>query len=76
MYLRVTAASVHTNGVQISWSGGVQARQYLQKSTGLNGTNVWINLLTNQPPTMISGSYLDVPSTTKANFYRIRVERP
>jgi YD repeat-containing protein len=75
-YLRITSAQAETNGVRITWSGGVQARQYLQWISSLNGTENWVNLQTNQPPTAISDSYMDAAATNGASFYRIRVERP
>src|SRR5207244_1401217 len=48
--LRITSAQLVTNGVRVSWTGGVQARQYLQRRRALGGTNVWTDILTNQPP--------------------------
>jgi YD repeat-containing protein len=75
-YLRITSAQLSTNGVQINWSGGVQARQYLQRNSSIGGTNTWVNIQTAQPPTAINGSYADPPTTNKASFYRIRVQRP
>jgi YD repeat-containing protein len=75
-YLRITSAQVSTNGVQINWSGGSQARQYLQRISSVGGTNTWVNIQTVQPPTAINGSYVDGAATNGASFYRIRVQRP
>jgi len=75
-YLRITSVQVSTNGVQINWSGGVQAWQYLQRISSIGGTNTWVNIQTVQPPTAVNGSYLDVAATNGASFYRIRVQRP
>jgi YD repeat-containing protein len=75
-YLRITSAQVSTNGVQINWSGGSQARQYLQRISSIGGTNTWVNIQTAQPPTVINGSYFDGSVTNGASFYRIRVDRP
>ena len=75
-YLRITSAQVSSNRMRISWSGGTQARQYLQRISMLNGTNLWINLQTNQPPTALTNSFMDVARTNRANFYRIQAERP
>jgi YD repeat-containing protein len=75
-YLQITSAQVSTNGVQINWSGGSQAWQYLQRISSVGGTNTWVNIQTVQPPTAVNGSYTDAPTTNKASFYRIRVQRP
>ena len=75
-YLRITSAQVGTNGVRISWSGGSQARQYLERISSLGGTNTWGTVLTFAPPTAVNGSYLDGAATNGASFYRIRVQRP
>jgi hypothetical protein len=75
-YLRITSAQLNTNGVQINWSGGSQARQYLQRISSIGGTDTWVNIQTAQPPTAINGSYTDEAATNGASFYRIRVERP
>ena len=77
-YLRITSAQVSTNGVQVFWSGGSQARQYLQRISSIDGTDVWMDLATNQAPTPLTGTFQDVTvaATNKATFYRIRVERP
>jgi len=75
-YLRITSAQVSTNGVQINWSGGSQARQYVQRISSIGGTNTWVNLEIIQPPTAINGNYTDAAATNGVSFYRIRVERP
>src|ERR1051325_261255 len=75
-YLRITGILNLGGGAQINWQGGTQARQILQRTSGLEGTNSWLNLQTNEPPTPLGGSYLDVLNTNSASFYRIRVERP
>jgi len=77
-FLRITGVVRESGGVRVNWQGGIEARQFLQRSSGLGGTNLWINLLTTNPPTPITNSYLDLsnPGTNSANFYRIRVERP
>jgi hypothetical protein len=75
-YLRITSAQVSTNGVQVNWSGGSQAWQYLERISSIGGTNIWVNIQTAQPPTAINGSYLDGAATSGASFYRIRVQRP
>jgi hypothetical protein len=75
-YLRITSAQVNSNGVAIYWSGGTQARQYVQRAVILSGTNAWTNLRTNEPPTSVTDSYQDAFLTNAASFYRIQAERP
>jgi subtilisin family serine protease len=74
--LRITSIARQTNGVQLGWTGGVQSRQYIQRKAGLGGTNAWITLHTNEPPTSASGSFLDTHATNTSSFYRLQVERP
>jgi hypothetical protein len=75
-YVRIISAQFSTNGVQINWSGGSQAWQYLQRVSSIGGTNTWVNIQTVLPPTAINGSYMDGAATNGLNFYRIRVQRP
>ncbi len=74
--LRITATMVTSNVVEIRWSGGRQARQYLQRTAALSGTTLWANLQTNNPPTPIDNSYLDIRGTNETVFYRLKAERP
>src|SRR5262249_14696249 len=74
--LSMTSVARGTNRVSVGWSGGTQARQYLQRKPDLSSTSVWINLYTNQPPTSTTGSFLDTSSTNRTGFYRIQAERP
>ncbi len=62
--------------MSLNWSGGTQARQYLQHKADLSSTSVWVNLYTNQPPTSTNGSFLDTLSTNRTGFYRVQAERP
>src|SRR5207302_11370376 len=72
--LKIIASQTSSNGIRMTWVGGTQARQYLQRNTAVGGTNAWINVLTNQPPTVLTNSFLD-SKTNRALFYRIKVER-
>ena len=64
-----------TNGVSISWAGGTQARQYLQRKDDLSGTSAWTTLFTNTAPTGTNVTYIDLQPTNRSGFYRIQVER-
>jgi hypothetical protein len=71
----VSLAVAGTNAI-VSWQGGVQATQYLQRRLRLFDTNdSWLDLLTNPPPTPVSGSYTDLLGTNAMQFYRVRAER-
>src|SRR5207244_1987248 len=48
--LQITSVARNTNGLSLGWSGGTQARQYIQRKTDLTGAGAWINLHTNEPP--------------------------
>jgi subtilisin family serine protease len=74
-FLRMVSARGVSNGVSVTWSGGTQARQYLQRAASMGGTNSWMNVLTNQQPTALTNSYTDFFGTNKAGFYRVKAER-
>jgi len=73
--LVLKSVSRMSNGVSVSWAGGTQARQYLQRKNDLTATNGWTTLYTNLPPTSTNVTYLDLLPTNRAGFYRIQVER-
>jgi hypothetical protein len=62
------------NAVRINWQGGVLATQYVQRLKDLN-TSAWENLLTNPPPTPITGSYTDAPAMDAMGWYRLKATR-
>ncbi len=74
--LRLTGLQVAPNGVRLSWSGGIEARQYLERSSSPADPNSWVDILTNEPPTAASASFIDLATTNNTYFYRLRVERP
>jgi hypothetical protein len=75
-FLRMLPARVATNSVTVTWSGGSQARQHLQRASSMNGPITWTTVLTNQPPTLLTNSYVDPVGTNRAVFYRIEADRP
>ena len=73
--LRFTAIIPLVNGIKIDWRGGSNATQYIQRTLTLSTGNTWSNLVTNLPPTPITGSYTDTLGTNVMKFYRIKVTR-
>jgi hypothetical protein len=74
--LMITDIKWQGAGMQVTWSGGVNARQYLLRKASLTSLpDVWEAIFTNQPPTLTSTTMVDI-STNKMFFYKIRVERP
>ena len=61
--------------VQVRWAGGVESRQYLQRTAtpGLSGS--WADVLTNEPPTLATVGVPAGLATNRASFYRLRFER-
>ena len=74
--LRLLSTQVVSNRVSLTWSGGAQARQHLQRALNWGGALLWTNLQTNEPPTPLTNSYLDLPGTNQAGFYRLEAEWP
>jgi subtilisin family serine protease len=74
--LRILSTQVTSNGVSLTWSGGAQASQRPQWASSIGGINAWTSLVTNQPPTPLTNTYVDVLRTNGTGFYRIEAERP
>lgn len=72
--LHMTDASRGPSGARLSWSGGVQSPQFLQRAPSPSGP--WADIFTNLVPTSVNGTYWDVEGTNDAAFYRLRAERP
>jgi len=66
-----------SNGLHVTWEGGVEARQLLQRTEELgDGTSTtWVSIFTNPPPTGTSCDFTDYRDAFRG-FYRIKVERP
>lgn len=74
--LTITDIKWQGAGIQVTWSGGVNARQYILRSESLTSRpDAWESIFTNQPPTLTSTSIVDI-TTNKMLFYKIKVERP
>jgi hypothetical protein len=74
-YLHFTSVATVPSGMKLDWAGGSNATQYVQRTLSLSGGNTWSNLITNLPPTPITGSYTDTLGTNVMKFYRIEVTR-
>ena len=57
----------------MTWIGGVEAIQYLERCTNLP-SGLWVPVATNRPPTAETNA-LALPPFLPDAFYRIRVER-
>lgn len=75
--LRVTSLDAGTDSVSVSWSGGQQAWQCLERAEALLGAGMkWSVLWSNAPPNAVATNFTDVSATTnKSYFYRIRSGR-
>ena len=75
-YLSVTDISMATNGIRISWQGGIEAKQYLERTEALSTTgSTWVIIQTNLPPVTITAEMLDSKNADGKSFYRVRAER-
>ena len=68
--MRIRGIQSAPDGIQLRWTGGVQAKQIIEFSRDLK---VWHPCHTNQPPTGITNS-VQFPGAESALFFRIRVE--
>jgi len=74
--LNIYHVAAETNGVRISWKGGVQATQYLERVPSLISTGQqWTAIFTNLPPTATQTNRLDGTATNSCVFYRVRAIR-
>jgi len=74
--LKVTGVNPVSNGVLVTWQGGVKAWQYLQVRGGLSSTSEqWSMCCTNAPPTSGTTNWLHQVPSTNALFYRLKAHR-
>jgi hypothetical protein len=73
--LTVIGCELEGGHARITWQGGTNVRQYLERRTTLNNTDTgWLSIYTNRPPTSVSNVYVDTLGADSARFYRIRVQ--
>ena len=74
--LKITNLAKESSGFRISWKGGVEATQYLDRTASLAGTGtVWQTIQTNLPPVNPSADMLDLTGNPAQGFYRVRAGR-
>jgi hypothetical protein len=75
--LRIVDVSKTESGAQVSWQGGVRARQRLMRTRNLNGgSGPWRAVYTNLPPTPALNQVTDNTATNGQYFYRVHADRP
>lgn len=75
-FLRFSKFNPAVSGVEFVWQGGILATQVLERSANLIDTQtVWQSVFTNIPPTTVSVTITNAPSTNTPSFFRIRVSR-
>ena len=73
--LAIVGIGPQTNGLSVSWIGGIGATQVVESRRNLaDAGESWAALLTNAPPTAINNSLLDSRPGTNG-FYRIKAWR-
>lgn len=74
--LHITALRLAPAGLEIEWSGGLLATQYLETCNTLGaGSEGWASVFTNLPPTLPSFGLTNTAGTNEMLLYRIRAER-
>ena len=74
--LRFTRIQRSNAVLRLTWTGGANATQHLERANALNASATWVRLRTNLPPTSITNTYTDATATSGTNwFYRLRVTR-
>jgi len=70
--LRFSSIARNGGNLVLGWHGGVNARQFIQRSASLSGE--WTSIYTNHPPTALTNSLtIRAPANTPV-YYRLRAE--
>ena len=73
--LQITGIEVSSTGTTVSWQGGIQATQYVERSNDLVAQD-WETIKTINPPTSEIGTWEDDEMTVQGRqFYRLRASR-
>jgi hypothetical protein len=73
--LAIIGIGALTNHIQLTWTGGANAWQYLESTPALT-SNQWTTIFTNTPPTPITNTVIHNGVLANSNrFYRIRAWR-
>lgn len=71
----ITEIAYQTNGVKLSWIGGVTVTQIVESCSSLASTgNAWTAIATNLPPTAVTNSTWKAETSTN-EFYRLKAWR-
>ena len=62
-------------GLWVEWQGGSAAQQILQVKYDLTNS-AWIDLWTNEPPTLLTGRYFDSWQTNAMKLFQLKATRP
>jgi|GEM_PF-3216235 len=62
------------DGMNVTWQGGTQVTQLLQRITCLNPLTVQ-SVYTNPPPMALTNTYFDIKGTNTMLFYRLQILR-
>lgn len=75
--LRFTSVVPQTNGVRITWQGGINSWQILERSASVGpGGAVWTTIFSTNRPTPLENSLLDTEATTNSmKLYRLKAGR-
>ncbi len=73
--LKITDIAQEGGGMKLSWQGGVQATQVLERRTNLVSGTDWMPVSTNLPPTSVTNNFTDPEATGTEGFYRFKVWR-
>lgn len=72
--LAFIALTPESDGLQVTWQGGTQVTQLLQRITSLAPLTVQ-SVYTNLPPMALTNTYFDVKGTNTMLFYRLQILR-
>ena len=72
--LAMVSILASSNNIQLTWTGGSNAWQYLESSTNL-AAGQWSDILTNIPPTSMTNAVLWTGAASSNQFFRIRAWR-
>ena len=75
--LIITSLCPTNPGVQVEWTGGRQARQYLEyRSDLVSPADEWKAVFTNEPMTPVTNMFVDPNAVSDWRHYRIKAVQP
>jgi hypothetical protein len=74
--LRFVGVEAGAGGIQLEWTGGIQATQWLERATSLSSGIEWERILTIPPPVEVTNRVVDsMVSGTVPVYYRVGSSR-